>query len=348
MRQNQDERQQGGGAAIDPPSGAAARNHHYVPQCYLRGFARSRSKNAQLFVVDLARGKSFPTTPRNVGAQRDFNRIELPGQDPNLVESAFAEFECKLAPALGRIEEHRDFASEYDKAAVLELIVLLATRNPGFREARRQAFAQMARIINSMLVSTPERYESQMRQARNAGYIKEDPVPYEQMRNFLQEERYTVEVPSTSHVATEMKLLDHMRKLIGGRGWTLLRAPAQGPGFVTCDHPVVLTWDDPDKVRHPPGFAHVSTSIVFPISRHYAFFGKFDRPDGRPIDIDEKGVATLNTNVILHAQQQVYAESERFLFLDGTSAIHRGQDLLTVLPRDRQSTAQARGEGKRK
>jgi hypothetical protein len=29
-----------------------ARNHHWVPQSYLKGFSKGRSKNSQLHVVD--------------------------------------------------------------------------------------------------------------------------------------------------------------------------------------------------------------------------------------------------------------------------------------------------------
>ncbi|WP_265923371.1 DUF4238 domain-containing protein [Cupriavidus nantongensis] len=71
---------QGASVTTNPPKGNDARNHHYVPQCYLKGFARNRSKNAQLFVVDTKTKRAFVTTPRNLAAQRDFNRVEIPGQ----------------------------------------------------------------------------------------------------------------------------------------------------------------------------------------------------------------------------------------------------------------------------
>ncbi|XYJ92598.1 DUF4238 domain-containing protein (plasmid) [Cupriavidus necator] len=321
----------------NPPKGNDARNHHYVPQCYLKGFARNRSKNAQLFVVDTKTKRAFVTTPRNLAAQRDFNRVEIPGHDPNIVEAGYADLEAQLAPALVRIDQHGDFYSEEDKALVLELIALLATRNPGFREARRQALEKIYKIVGGMVVSTQERYESQFGQARAAGYLKGEPLPYEEMREFIESERYTVEVPSTSptsHVATELKLLAHMRDLIHRRGWTLLRAPSHCGGFVTSDHPVVLEWDDPERMNskiYSPGFGLRSTTIFFPVTKHFALHGHFDQQDGRTIQINEQGVAAINFKVFLHAHRQIYAESERFGFIGVNGEIQRGSALLDLI-----------------
>lgn len=315
---------------VDSTAGGA-RNHHYVPQCYLRGFARNRSKKAQLFVVDLQEGKAFPTRPRNVAAQRDYNRIEIPGKDPNLVEEGYAAFEAKLAPALVRLDEKGDFASDDDKYLVLELIAILVSRNPGFRESRRSGYAQVAKVMGNMLVATEERYESQMSAAQKAGFLKEPPLPYEEMRSFIEEERYTIEVSTTSHVAMELKLLEHIRKRIHARGWTLMKAPTQGAGFVTSDHPVVLTWDEPERKHLPPGFAHKDTSVFFPVSKNFALLGRFDSPEHPPIELDEAGVSRVNTGTVLHALRQVYAESDRFLFMDAAKATRRGCDLLACL-----------------
>ncbi len=219
---------------------------------------------------------------------------------------------------------------------MLELVALLATRNPGFREARRQAIERIYKIMGGMVVSTKERYESQFRQARVAGHLKGEPLPYEEMREFIESERYTVEVPSTHHVATELKLLDHLRDLIHRRGWSLLRAPSNCGGFVTSDHPVVLEWDDPKRMNgniYPPGFGLRSTTILFPVTKHFALHGHFDRQDGRTIEINEHGVAAINFKVCLHAQRQVYAESERFGIIGAQGEIQRGSAMLDLFAR---------------
>lgn len=54
-----------------------SRNHHWVPQCYLKGFTKGRSKKSLLYVTDFQAGRQFPTVPRNVAAGREFNRGEI-------------------------------------------------------------------------------------------------------------------------------------------------------------------------------------------------------------------------------------------------------------------------------
>lgn len=61
------------------------RRQHFVPQFYLRGFAGEKD---QLFVVDRPSKKTFRTAPKNVAAERDFNRVEVEGIAPNAVEKA--------------------------------------------------------------------------------------------------------------------------------------------------------------------------------------------------------------------------------------------------------------------
>ena len=73
-----------------------ARNHHWVSQCYLKGFATPVSKNSNLWAYDFAEDHSFRPKPRGVAAQRDFNRIDVPGQPMDALEGALAEFERNL------------------------------------------------------------------------------------------------------------------------------------------------------------------------------------------------------------------------------------------------------------
>jgi hypothetical protein len=85
----------------------AARNHHWVPQCYLKGFAKSRSKNALLRVLDAVAQRHFTTVPRKVASARVFNRVEIDGVDPNRVEMDMAQFEGAVDKALERICRNR-------------------------------------------------------------------------------------------------------------------------------------------------------------------------------------------------------------------------------------------------
>lgn len=320
-------------AAGQPPGTATgARNHHYVPQCYLKGFARSRSRDAQLYVVDAARRHAFTTTPRNVAAQRDFNRIEVPGHDPNLIETSYAEFEARLAPMLVRMDARGRFASQDDLHLALELVGLLAVRNPSRRERLRRFHAEVAHRIMDLTLATPERYANEVRRARAAGFVDTADVPYEQMREFVEQERFRIEVPTTRHVQLELELLETVVPLLHERSWCLLQAGVQSGGFVTSDQPVTLCWSDPalEGGIYGPGFAMRDTTVLCPLSRQLALWGTFDGRSG-VLELPDNAVAAINTRTIGHAGSQIYAQSDRFFFAGADGAAQRGNTLLALL-----------------
>ena len=48
---------------------------------------------AGVHVIDLERGTSFATSPLNIGAIRDFNRVDIPGVPIDQLERDYAGFE---------------------------------------------------------------------------------------------------------------------------------------------------------------------------------------------------------------------------------------------------------------
>jgi hypothetical protein len=119
-----------------------ARKHHYVPQCYLKGFAVQRRKTNQLVVFDCKSGKTFEASTANVAAERDFNRVDIEGHRPDVLETTMAELESQIALALERIIAARSIRQEDDRAFLFNLIGLLALRNPRKREIWRDLTAR--------------------------------------------------------------------------------------------------------------------------------------------------------------------------------------------------------------
>ncbi|QOT82219.1 DUF4238 domain-containing protein [Cupriavidus basilensis] len=316
----------------DTAMGAQARKHHYIPQCYLKGFARNRSKNSQLYVVDAKTKRAFLTTPQNVAAERDFNRIDVEGEDPNVVESGYATFESKLAPALVRLDAQGTLQDEQDRALVLELIALMAVRNPLRREASRRFHEDVTRRMMDLVVADKRRFESQVRRATEAGFVKQNGVSYEEFRDFVREGRYAIEVSTTGHVQTELQSLTTVYDLLHRRSWVLIKAAPDTGGFVASDHPVTLCWDDPKMEGgiYPPGFGLSGTTVICPLTKHWAIQGRLDGRAGS-IEIPAHGVAALNTRTIGYAGRQIYAESDRFRFIDGDGMLRHGSELLSAM-----------------
>jgi len=74
-----------------------ARTHHYVARCYLKGFAvQRRKKKPQITVFDGKDRKVFIAAVDNVALERDFNRVEIEGLEPDSFENAMAGFEGEI------------------------------------------------------------------------------------------------------------------------------------------------------------------------------------------------------------------------------------------------------------
>lgn len=310
-----------------------ARNHHWVPQCYLRGFAKSPSKNAQLHVVDKAARRSFITCPRNVASARDFNRIASQKVPPDYIESRYADFEGQAAGALQRMRERRQFGDSDDLDLILNLIALLSVRNPRMRENSRSFQEKVIKLMMSESVATKERYAASLGKFAKRGATPLDDVPsYESMREFIQGQHYNITVPTTRHVENELHQLDGLLPHLGAREWQLLRAVPDSGGFVTSDHPVTLAWiEQRDRgFFSSPGFGLKGTVVGFPISHDLAMMGAFDGPTGTR-DLDTQEVAQINASTIARSHRQVYAKDDRFHYMLATGKMRRGDELLQDL-----------------
>jgi Protein of unknown function (DUF4238) len=97
------------------------RNQHYVPQLVLRNFCTG----GKLWVFDKHKETVFPTIPRNVMAERDFDSIEA--QDLTVsFDNKFQFFEDKAGPIIRKIimEQNLLGLSPMEQAELHMFIVL--------------------------------------------------------------------------------------------------------------------------------------------------------------------------------------------------------------------------------
>jgi hypothetical protein len=293
-----------------------ARIHHYIPRCYLKGFAGSRSKNAKLLVVDGKMKRHFVTTSKNVAAEKDFNRLDIPGIPLDALENDLSKFETDLDRALGTIITTRSFAHAEDRALIFNLMALLAVRNPRWRETMRDAMEQTSDIIMGLTLATKERYESEMRKARDAGFVTGKDVPYEEMKEFHEKRQYRVTVPTMRQIDREIRQQEVVLPYLFNRKWILAKARSGHGTFITSDHPVCLMWSDA-KLRdgfYPPGFGLRGTEVYFPLSKDLALIGTFEGEE-REQEVEAAAIAALNGAQIAYAERQVFATDERTAYL---------------------------------
>jgi hypothetical protein len=292
---------------------AAPRKHHFVPRFYLRGFV---GKKDQLFVVDRSSKKTFRTAPKNVAAERDFNRVEVEGMDPNAVEKALAEFEGKVAPALERVKTAKSLANKEDRDAVMNLICALAIRNPRQRATINDFVGELAQRVVELGLQTKERWDGQIAKMKAAGIWDDSSnASYEDIKKFIEERRYKIEVAKEFNVAMEIGGHNPLLQHLGNRKWQILRASEGSGGFVTTDVPVCITWSDAqDHGIFSPGFGVPGTEVIVPISTNLALRGTFEGEEN-VVEADIFTVGGVNSFLIGNAEKQVYAHDYSFRYM---------------------------------
>ena len=309
------------------------RNHHYVPQGYLRGFAQyppAYPKRAKVFVTDLSQGKTFTPQVRTVAAIRDFNRIEADDQHPNALEEAYGHLESSAVSAIRRIAKSATFEGE-DRIIVLNLMALMATRNPKLRKIWSEFEDRVYRGIARMTVSKPEIWESIARRsqaAKPADERREIKVEdYARVKEFVESDEYDINTHQNTHIALEMKTFDTVLETLAARKWVLQIAADKAGDYVTSDHPVVLrnTINMPGPYGRAAGHGMKNTMLLFPLTRRAALVGLFGGQEG-VVDAPGSLVARMNSMVIDNAESQVYAYDDKFMYAKPGS-FHRGSEL---------------------
>ena len=317
-----------------------ARKHHYIPQCYLKGFARHADR-PQLFVIDFKSRNSFRASTEKIAAKRDFHTIEAEGVAPDEFENKLSGFETELSQALEKISRARSIMSFDERALLFNLVALLAVKNPSHRESFRLAHEQMMKRILLLATATRERWEAQIRHMKADGSIESDSNPdYEEMRKFVERDAYSIHLRPGRHLQLEMGVYDKILPLIFNRKWVLLRAPSSGTGFLTSDHPVCISWSDPARRSqwHGPGLGSPRSELLFPITNDLAMIGAFEVKENER-DADERLIAQVNGCIIAHAERQIYARDKDFIYrMTHNTRIKRGTELLREAALARTST----------
>lgn len=312
-----------------------ARLHHFIPQFYLRGFSRSGSKNSKVCVIDLERKSQYETAIKNIGAERDFNRVDLSGHAPDALEAAYANFEGQVAQAVRNIEKTLRFEGD-DRALVLNLIALLAVRHPRIRSQLADFQADITKKMLLMTLATEGRWEATKTRMRADGIPIDDRVTRDMLRDGLINDRYEIVIPTTRHVRSEFVMFEAALPTMFHRGWRLFVANNLSGPFVSGENPVSLIWKKPHLVpplyRDSPGFGRPETQLVFPLTQNLALIGEFEDEGDVVLPSTRELVALINRRTIMFSHQ-VYAPRLSFFYRNAMKTISTGSMLLAEASR---------------
>lgn len=290
-----------------------ARRHHYIPQWYLAGFTDTGTADGFITVHDLVEDRDFRTRPHGVGVHRDFNRIEVEGYDPDALEQAWSQFEGDASQAVGRIIDAGNLDNGDDLTYLLNLIALLTVRNPRFRGIQNQFLDRIFRSMGQQIVSSEQVFNRIIEQAREDGVDIPEDVSFEQMVAFVDRNEFDIQIPREQNIQQEIGVVGTVIDLLHRRNWSLYTPANPELHFVSCDHPVVLSWRDPD-MRGPIGDGLLNTEVTFPINKKYLVIGVFEDDLNPFYEVPDISVAFANSQRRSNARRHIYSCTCSYLY----------------------------------
>ena len=284
---------------------STARRHHYISQGYLAAFTDTGTKDGHFLVMEVESGNCFSTSPKNVGVARDFNRIDADGQPIDALESALASFEGEAIDVIRKVLAIRTFPDAADFNVILNLVGLIAVRNPRGRDTFNQARERTSHMIGDLLVSDSRIFESHVSRATDAGYISDTNVSFDELKQFVEERRYTIEFHPQGNSRIEFEAFDKLLPILGQRTWSLFLTPPAGPEFICSDHPVTLVWKG--GRGGPIGFGLRQTEVFVPLGREVGLYGTFEDPLPPIVSLRSEAIAAMNTRSAKSAKRHVFS-----------------------------------------
>lgn len=238
-----------------------ARKHHYVPEMYLSGFVDGRGR---CFVVDAERRRPFKSKPKGIAAERDFNLIEAHGVPPDALEKELANFESVIEPSIKRVRETASFGENGKyREDIVNLITLLAVRNPRTRADMQKVYTEIFRAMLAQPFEDKTKWESIVDAMKAAGKWPEDePSDFEGYKRFVEDNIDKVKAHQNFSLEMELEALERLYWHFDACKWRILKAK-DGCGFVTTDHPVCIHRPGGPSMALNSRPAWISASVMF-------------------------------------------------------------------------------------
>lgn len=302
------------------------RAHHYCPESYLGGFTDNETRDGTLWTFDRFKQQVRKSKPKNEAHQRDFYRLDLDdGSDPFVLEKAFSSIESGAKTAIKHITTYLTLPEKEPLEFLIGFIGLLTVRTPAFRKKIGGFNEQVAKMVMDLTCADEKRFEVTKRHLSESGRDVPDDVSFEEMREYIESDEYTVETHQNEHLTTMLTLASTVTDLLLRRSWVIV--VAEGGDFVCSDNPVGLAWSKTlEGPWHSPGFGLIGTEVSFPVSKDIALIGTFEP---LPLDIgglNEFGVANFNNKAIARSERFIYASKDNFIWCNHEGKILGAQE----------------------
>ena len=117
--------------------------------------------------------------------------------------------------------------------------------------------------------------------------------------------------------------------LLSRRKWFIWTAKEDAPDLICSDSPVAPTWLVPVEGPLAPAFGTPNTIVSIPLNRRIALVSMLEEELG-PLDLDQDGVAAVNSMTGLYSNQ-LYSASSDFVWITKEHRVAKASDLLEAL-----------------
>jgi hypothetical protein len=268
-------------------------------------------------VFDLFSRKQFSSNTNDIAFSLDFNRIEVDGARPDFVEAELGKWEGQISRSIKDIVSSRSLSDPRHLEDVVLLASMLSIRTPRFRQIVKKTQIDIYKLTVEYLLSSRDRWEEAARiaSARQSSGLNNE-AHYEDVRRLYDRGSFEIdaEIQTGYYVQKEFSILPKISELMMQRNWGLLYAPPETGGFITSDHPLVVTWTKPLSSHYGPGLGLRNTSVIMPLSPSLTLVGRFESVP-RFETLGPGQVARLNGRAAYHAERQVFARDMNFYYV---------------------------------
>lgn len=279
------------------------RRQHFVPAFWLKQFA---DQDGKVTVHDREQRKEWSAAPTEIGLEKDFYSVAIPGVPPDAGEKALAQIEADAAPAMQRLASGTFPLAAADKGALATLFAAQFQRGREPRHRLDRHFADIAQKIGAIVAAnaTDEQVDVQLRD------LGVEPTTVRDRRGALERATAGAEgakLPVEFYVKLILEPLAELQPFFEKRVWLLV----EGADFALPDEPIMLLQNDQHWL-YGPGLA-TANELRVAISPTLALC-MVDPPELARVEYGPERRFELNRDQMRVWQEMFWVQSHRYVF----------------------------------
>jgi hypothetical protein len=296
----------------------------------LAGFTDTGTRDGKLHVFDYRRGRRFRVRPGQAARERDFYRIEVPGEDQNVIEKDLSRLEGELAPTLRRVTE-TDVVRYEDLSDLLSFASMVHVR--GRRELERVYLGLEVKMRSGLDDGSLPRDEwerivdAHRRERMDATSL----LACEEARRMAAGGTWAPVAPKELVLGMLPGMQGAVFDALVPHVWSLAVARPDAGAFICSDSPLMWSKVEPWE----PGFNEgdrlndLELTVTFPLNKKLALITRpYDRgqKERHRYEASPEVVAWVNSRTYVYSLGTLYSPNEDFGLLKKGHVIGRSTD----------------------